>query len=187
MKTITCKFFLSAPCLESSPEPESLSFSKIPLNVPFCCHFLSSHPLQHGEEVILKGSTDTRKINLILHSAGWSALFLRAFYSPYKRFSTQTSVPHPFRNVQGSSGKRSLPNVPDQIAGDTGHPVPLTSPHPAMDRFTLTGHPRGKQKHFSTDSHRFSRRKKGNSLCGRWFGGGITRRDALIFRYRRYN
>ena len=131
--------------------------------------------------MILKDLADISKINSILCSAEWSALFLQAFSSPYKHFSTQTSLPHPLRNLQGSFSKRSHPHVPAQISGDMGHPVPLTPWHAAMDGFTLTGRPRGKQEHFSNDSHTFSRRKKGSFLCGHWFGGGIARREMHIF------
>lgn len=129
--------------------------------------------------MILKGPTGICKINSTFCSAGWSALFLQAFYSPYKRFSTQTSLPHPLRNLQGSFGKRSHPHMLGQITGDTGHHVPLTPQDAAVDRFTLMGRLRGKQEHFANDSHIFSRRKEGNFLCGRWFGGGVTRRDVL--------
>lgn len=99
LKTITCKFFLSAPGLESSPDPKSLSSPKLSLNILFCHHSLKAHPFQNGDVVILKGPADICKMNWILCSAGWSALLLQAFYSPYKRFSTQTSLPHPLQNL----------------------------------------------------------------------------------------
>lgn len=66
LKMVTCKCFLSAPCLETFPDSKSLSFPKLSLTLQFCHHPHSFTPFSMKKMRLLKYLDTVCKINALL-------------------------------------------------------------------------------------------------------------------------